>query len=259
MMVSRLAPTPNGEIHFGNLMNFILTWSYVKQHNGTLLLRFDDIDEQRCQPIYASHTKEVLKYIGLTYEREYSHQLLRKDHYFNFLKQLPHYVCECSRLDIIKRTGDYHYDGFCRNKKIAFIKDQTSIRFQSHDERLDFVIWRKEDLPSYHLTSVKDDLDYGVNTVIRGEDLIESTKMQQQMLAAINNNSIQFVHHRLITDKDGNKLSKSRQDGDLIHSIRNHIPPVQMLRSLCRLMGLEPSKFNSLTDFEDLRLEDYLV
>jgi len=128
-IISRIAPTPNGEIHWGNLMNFVLTWSYVKQNDGELILRFDDIDSDRCLPQYAQNIRDILSYIELDFDRELSRQILRKEEYFNLLNKLPHYVCNCSRQDIMNRTGDHYYDGYCRNKKNIFDKGKSSFRF----------------------------------------------------------------------------------------------------------------------------------
>lgn len=258
-IVSRIAPTPNGEIHWGNLMNFVLTWSYVKQNGGELILRFDDIDSDRCLPQYAQNIRDILSYIELDFDRELSRQILRKHEYFNLLNKLPHYVCNCSRQDIMNRTGDHYYDGYCRNKNNIFDKGKSSFRFLAHKESLDFVIWRKEDLPAYQLTSIKDDLDLGVNVVVRGEDLIESTLMQQQMLKSLNVEPIRFIHHRLITNADGVKLSKSRNDGDLMSYVQSNKPPSQIFKQLAFLMGLDVDKYSCLNDFLSLKLDDFLV
>ncbi len=258
-VITRLAPTPNGEIHWGNLMNFVLIWLKAKQTKGRLILRFDDIDSLRCKEVYADHVRDVLRYIGIEYDLEIPTQLSRKDEYYKFLKSLPHYTCSCSRQDVFNRTGSYHYDGFCREKNLTYSKEKNSIRFLSSHESLDFILWRKEDLPAYHLTSVKDDIEYDINTVIRGVDLFESTMMQIEMLKAIGHNKIQFFHHRLITNKNGEKLSKSRNDGDLINFISENKSLSKMLGQLALLMGLEPQDFASLSDFKKIRFEDYLV
>lgn len=258
-VITRLAPTPNGEIHWGNLMNFVLIWLKAKDTNARVILRFDDIDTFRCKEIYAEHTRDLLKYVGINYDLEISNQLSRKHEYYNFLENFPHYTCICSRQDILNRTGGFHYDGFCRKNGHAYSKDQNCVRFLSSREDLDFILWRKEDLPAYHLTSVMDDIDNNVNTVIRGEDLLESTLVQTEMLKYLGQNSIQFFHHRLITNSDGDKLSKTRSDGDLINYVKQNKLPAEMFTELASLMGLEATKYSSLNDFKSLKFEDFLV
>lgn len=218
-MISRLAPTPNGEIHWGNLMNFALTWAYVAKAKGELWLRFDDIDRERCQEHFKDETKELLGFLGLSWQHEAPSQATKLDRYKDFLNSIPHYVCSCSRKQIEERTGSYHYDGFCRDKKHQYKAGTNAIRFfhpSSHAG--DFILWRREDLPSYHLTSVFDDQEMKIDFIVRGEDLLESTQIQRELSKAIANDplsQVKFVHHRLLLNEDGEKMAKSRKDGEL--------------------------------------------
>ncbi len=260
MIISRIAPTPNGDIHWGNLMNFVLTWVYIQQNSGELLLRFDDIDEARCDPKYTSHTKEILKFLGFNYSTELSNQTLKLGDYKSFLGSISHYTCSCSRQDIFKRTGGYYYDGFCRSRKLAFNAGENSIRFLSGSPRRDFVLWRKEDIPAYHLTSIKDDLDMKVSIVIRGEDLLESSQIQSEILTQLSmKDNFVFVHHRLLHNEQGQKLSKTRHDGDIYQRMQKGATRSEILNLLAQKMGLTTSDYTSLEAFINLDLNDYLV
>ncbi len=244
MLVSRLAPTPNGDIHWGNLVNFALTWGHIRRHGGKLWLRFDDIDEARCEALYADNTRTILNFLGLTWDQEYSNQLAQLETYRQFLGRIAHYVCDCSRQEIKNRSGDYRYDGHCRGRNLSYQAGNNAIRFlHPRDSAGDLVLWRREDLPAYHLTSVYDDWRMGINIVIRGQDLSESSLIQQHISATLPERPLQqveFFHHRLITDQHGQKLSKSRQDGDLIQHFKAGMKASEFWRQISQLLGLAP-------------------
>lgn len=250
-----MAPTPNGEIHWGNLMNFALIWAAVRKTHGKLWLRFDDIDGDRCEEKYAQATREILRHLGLHWDDEYSGQRNHLNHYRHFLDKVPHYACTCSRQDVQKRTGDFHYDGHCRDKGLPFRRGQSAIRFRHPSSpQGDFVLWRKEDIPAYHLTSVADDGRMGVNLIIRGEDLLESTAIQQELSRAHPDDplsKVHFIHHPLITGIDGEKLSKSRAHGDLWTLMKHGMSAEEMWLRLSTLMAL-PSPLRKAEDLLDL-------
>ncbi len=230
--VSRLAPTPNGELHWGNLLNFALTWAMVRQRGGKLWLRFDDIDRDRCDPRFAQDTRELLHYLGLDWDEEFSDQPSRIEDYRRFLTPFPQYVCRCSRQEIVQRTGGHYYDGHCRNLKHNFAPQESAIRFRSPmTPARDFILWRREDLPAYHLTCVHDEEKLGINLIVRGEDLLESTTVQKDLSQSLKSDpfkSITVFHHALVVAPDGKKLSKSRSDGDLLRLMRRGTSPKEI-------------------------------
>lgn len=250
LLVSRLAPTPNGQLHWGNLMNFALTWGHVRKVKGKLWLRFDDMDQDRCQPHFAEDSKTVLSYLGITWDEEYSNQPSRILAYQKYLTKIPHYVCDCSRKEIQDRTGgDHHYDGHCRNRSLNYVPKATSIRFISpQGPKHDFVLWRREDQPSYHLTCVHDEEVMGINFVLRGEDLLESTEVQRELSRSMAHDplkNITYVHHPLILSSNGEKLSKSRGDGELLSLIKQGKSSESIWQDLGRRMG---RKLNGVED-----------
>lgn len=212
-IVSRLAPTPSGPLHLGNILNFQLTWTMVRQQQGQLYLRLDDTDEQRCRPEYSTEIIETLQWLGLNWDGAIIRQSERRAEYQAALEALPHYVCRCSRKDIEAR-GALGYDGHCRTQALTFVPGQTQIRLLSPAPSQDIVLWRKENDPAYHLASLVDDTDFGITHIVRGEDLRESTDVQLMMAQLAPGRfgsflKIQFTHHPLIVAADGSKLSKS--------------------------------------------------
>src|SRR5690606_16470709 len=121
--------------------------------------------------------------------------------YREYLNQIPHYVCDCSRKNIQERCGDFHYDGYCRSRNLKYIPQENAIRFLNPNTVSgDFILWRREDIPAYHLTSVCDDEGMLINLVVRGIDLLESTQVQLELSKSLKHDplsKVKFIHHRL--------------------------------------------------------------
>lgn len=219
---ARFAPTPSGYLHFGNLLNLQLTFDEVKKRGGIMALRIDDGDATRARPEYIQDIFETLTWLGFTWDhgpKNFSNftqnfsQSLKTQVYREFLKEFPGYACTCSRQEIKARTYA-HYDGHCRDKKFPLIKDQSQWRLLSPKAETDVVLWRKDDLPAYHLVSLYEDLQFQTNLIIRGEDLRESSEIQLMMAKMLGKKAqtfidATFIHHPLILDENQQKLSKS--------------------------------------------------
>jgi glutamyl/glutaminyl-tRNA synthetase len=219
---ARFAPTPSGYLHFGNLLNLQMTFDEVKKRGGEMALRIDDGDATRTRPEYIQDIFETLTWLGFTWDHgpknlsdftQNFSQSLKTKIYREFLKEFPGYACTCSRQEIKSRTRD-HYDGHCRDKKLSLTKDQSQWRLLSDDPKTDVVLWRKENLPAYHLVSLYEDLQFQTNLIIRGEDLRESSEIQLMMAKMLGKKAqtfidATFIHHPLILDEHQHKLSKS--------------------------------------------------
>lgn len=242
---SRIAPTPSGYLHLGNLYAFVKTWLQVKQQHGHLLLRIDDIDNERARPEYLQDIFEWLQALGLTYDEgplhaaDFTHhwsQQLRLPLYNQTLEQLVAtgkvYACQCSRKKIAAMSKDGLYHGECRQKQIPLDAKDVVWRLRTNeaeviqwtDEMLgactfslhqlmgDFVIRRKNGWPSYQVASLTDDIHFNINYIVRGEDLLASTAAQLYMAQLLNADSFmqaRFCHHPLLLNEQGEKLSKS--------------------------------------------------
>lgn len=234
---SRIAPTPSGLLHRGNAFNFLLTWTLVRQKQGTLHLRIDDLDSARRRKEYIEDIFESLHWLGIdwdsgprnsTEQQNIFSQDLRLRRYHDLIQRLiDHghcFACTCSRTE----TGPV-YPGTCEAKnlpldepgtsirlrvaqdEIVQIKDRVTTSFAIGPETGSFVIRRKDGLPSYQIASVADDEDMQMNLIVRGRDLLPSTAMQTliaEKAGLLNFKNASFIHHSLIT-KDGEKLSKS--------------------------------------------------
>jgi glutamyl/glutaminyl-tRNA synthetase len=221
-IISRIAPTPSGYLHLGNITNFYNTWKYVRENNGILWLRIDDCDGTRERPEYVKDIFDCLNYLGIDWDKgpkdaedfyqNYSQQD-RMHHYRSYLNKIDNsFVCECSRKDISQASKDGRYPGTCYDKDLRLKKNKTCLRIKTHSDISmgDFVIWRKDDLASYQLVSLIDDIDTGCNFILRGEDLRQSTQAQlylDQILGTTLHRA-QIIHHPLLTDSNGQKLSK---------------------------------------------------
>lgn len=221
--LSRLAPTPSGYLHLGNIANFLLAEKLVAETNGQLLLRIDDCDGTRARREFVEHIFETLSWLGIRWQRGpqgtsdfYANfsQVARKEYYFERLAALSAhtFACACSRREL--EGGGCA----CREKKLSFEPGKHALRLPVDDPALkkefgNVVLWRKDGGPAYHWASVIDDLDAGVNLIVRGEDLRSSSELQKYIAALASPEGfrgVKFIHHPLITDEAGGKLSKSR-------------------------------------------------
>ncbi len=235
MNVLRLAPTPSGYLHIGNGINFVLTYLYAKKHKAFLHLRIDDYDTKRVKLKYIDNIFKSLEFLGIQWDggakntQDYIQNFSfesKKDIYKKYLKYIldKSYACQCSRKQILQNSENKIYPKTCQNKKLKLQAFKTALRVKVEDEFLaknvgDFVIWRKDDLPSYNFASLIDDHILNTTTIIRGEDLLLPTKSQlylARLLGFDNFLKADFIHHPLTLDKDGNKLSKSTKAPSLL-------------------------------------------
>lgn len=231
-LVTRIAPTPSGFLHLGNIINFYLIWKTTRHFGGKIQLRIDDCDAARSRDEYIEDIFSTLNFLGIDWDigpkdaqdfKQNFSQNLKTQTYFKQLEKIKDftYACECSRKELV----DYQqYPQFCVDKNLTFKTDHTAIRLKTKGQCSmgDFVIWRKDSLPAYQLVSVIEDHENKINLIVRGEDLLESTQAQLYLSSLLDfrlNEAIIF-HHPLLSDQSGLKLSKTK--GDLsITQMRN--------------------------------------
>ncbi|SHO53681.1 glutamate--tRNA ligase family protein [Desulfopila aestuarii] len=234
-VISRLAPTPSGYLHLGNALNFLITWQFVRQHRGKLILRIDDGDSTRSRPQFVEDIFRTLEWLELDWDlgpsgpddfyTNYS-QNSHSEKYFAVIEHLERtYSCKCSRKIIRKTFGSTIYGGSCRDKMVPFVKGRTAKRvivdrpvydagsaFDLARAMGDFVLWTRDDTPAYQLVSLVEDETHGVTHIFRGEDLHTSTLAQKYLAEELDFSQFlqaQVVHHELIYGPDGIKLTKS--------------------------------------------------
>ncbi|WP_187263971.1 glutamate--tRNA ligase family protein [Pontibacter beigongshangensis] len=271
---TRIAPTPSGYLHLGNALSFAITWALARKQNGTVVLRIDDLDNTRFRPGYLHNIFDTLQFMGIDYDegpaspddflRNYS-QHHRLPLYHDFLDQLLAkdllYACPCSRSQIAALSPEGLYPMTCRNLQVPLsepgaawrihVPDHTIISFYDlllrenyevplWEQMPDFVVRRKDGIPAYQVASVCDDLQMGINLVVRGQDLLTSTAAQVFLAQCTGHTAftnMRFLHHPLLLGSDGAKLSKS-QDAQSLHGMRQQgMTPAALWQRLAHLLG----------------------
>jgi glutamyl/glutaminyl-tRNA synthetase len=264
---TRLAPTPSGYLHGGNLFSFLLTYKLAQATHAKVVLRIDDLDAPRVDENYVKDIFEVLTTFSLAwqegpmnYEEVKLHsQQTRLEHYRKNLQLLVDkdlvYACNCSRQQVYERTGSANYDGHCREKAIALTTPNVAWRLKCdkgqsinlrNEEGLvtthllpesvfDFIVLRRDGIPSYQFASYCDDVYYDIDFIVRGEDLFDSTLAQLYFAKQLGNQKFEqarFLHHPLLRDRNGNKLSKSENADSIKAMLNNGFTAQQIILSL---------------------------
>jgi len=282
---TRIAPTPSGFLHLGNLYSFVLTWLIARANRGTVRLRIDDLDAARTRIACLEDIFRTLDFIGLVPDEgssgvedflQHHSQMHRIENYLqalNGLKDAGHlYGCSCSRSRILAENPAGIYPGTCRNRPFDFkatemawrvalppdcpIQIKDAISGQTHlivlnEEMGDFVVMRKDGLPAYQVASLADDLFYGINMVVRGNDLLTSTAAQLHLSAILGTtafNAIEWHHHPLIKNEQQQKLSKSAGDLSVRKMIENGLKKEDFLIRIAGWLGLPERPYQSLED-----------
>ncbi|MBB6463186.1 glutamate--tRNA ligase family protein [Flammeovirga kamogawensis] len=286
-MRTRFAPTPSGYLHIGNAYSFILTWIIARQNEGEIILRIDDIDSTRCRDEYLEDIFTTIDWLGLDFDNGPSGvddfhknwtQKLRYHRYqkaFDTLKDHGDlFACNCSRKEIYEQNENGIYTGKCTDLSLPFNTPDAAVRVKTTNTPIlledhfigdlaidldevmkDFIIRRKDGLFSYQLASLIDDEDDNVDFIVRGEDLIESTAAQiflSNKLELPNFENVEFFHHPLLVDENGNKISKS--DGaDSIRELRAQgMSPQEIYNGFAEFFLGEEVEINSIDELLDI-------
>lgn len=242
----RLAPTPSGQLHLGHARTFWLTYQRCIEHNGSLLLRIEDLDPHRSKPEYIDSMFEDFKWMGITWNEGPVHQSLRREAYINTWERLKNagyiYPCSRSRKDVKAAAyAPHEEDEFAEpifppqwrpapgaekayhrpgsevswrfrvpdGEVIKFTDiEQGELCFEAGKDFGDFVIWRRDDVPAYELAVVTDDIEHDISEVVRGMDLLRSTARQLLLYQALNATPPAWCHLPLVCDEQGKRLAK---------------------------------------------------
>lgn len=253
--VGRLAPSPTGLLHLGHARTFWIAARRARAANGTLWLRDEDLDPQRSREDFALAMRDDLRWLGIVWDAE-MRQSERLDEYREAMEKLAHagfvYPCHCSRKDLEQAVEAPHddddeplYNGRCRPEALvapASLQPGMNYRFRVPDGEIvsfidgnggpqnfiagcrradfgDFVVWRKDGLPSYQLACVVDDAAMGVTEVVRGRDLLRSTARQILLQRALGVPTPLYFHTELMRDAHGVRLAK-RHDALSLRALR---------------------------------------
>ncbi|MCC8411179.1 glutamate--tRNA ligase family protein [Mucilaginibacter sp. UR6-1] len=281
---TRIAPTPSGYLHVGNALSFIITVGLAAETGAQILLRIDDMDRDRADKRYVQDVFDILQFLDIPwqqgpldlqdYQEQWS-QILRLDKYHDALGQLRQsgqvFACNCSRSQL---KGHAAYPGTCRYKNIPLDAPDVSWRFKTEratisvktlngnitgylpTEMTDFVVRKKDGYPAYQLSSVVDDVHFGVDLIVRGQDLWASTLAQLYLSQRLGLpfGEVTFHHHPLLLGSDGAKLSKSAGAASIKYLREQGLSTVQVLNTIAKQAGIkEPvSEWRQL--YEKLKL-----
>lgn len=264
----RLAPSPTGLLHLGHARTFWTAQERARAHGGTLLLRNDDLDTARCRPEFAAAMIEDMRWFGLDWQEPMVPQSERIPLYRAALARLHAagliFPCSRSRRDVLAAASAPHdgeendeplyppefrpaagaplpplTDPIAVNWRFRVPDSETLIFRDGHcgEQRAtagrdfgDFLVWRKDDAPSYQLACVVDDAAMGITEVVRGADLIKSTFRQLLLFRALALPAPTFYHCPLVTDERGVRLAK-RHDALALRTLREQGRTPETLRA----------------------------
>jgi glutamyl/glutaminyl-tRNA synthetase len=243
LRAGRLAPTPSGELHLGNLTAFYAAWLSARQSGARLLLRMEDVDTGRSRPDVEARQREILHWFGIDWDEETPRQSERD--YTEWIDALGDhaYRCACSRKEL-RAAGGLCGAGCATSQRetgaLRFVATSKTVRVYDRrhgpsDTRADLhhhpILVRGDGLVAYPLAVVVDDIRDGVTEVVRGDDLLSFSAPQEQLWRALGATPPSWLHTPLILGADGRKLSKSHGSVD-IAGLRNHGWQREDLRSL---------------------------
>ena len=275
----RLAPSPSGRMHLGNAFSALLSWLSVRSSNGELVLRIEDLDVQRCKAEYSEQLIDDLKWLGIDWDisgKDYF-QSQRSDIYEEYLSRLisshDAYPCFCSRSQRLAASAP-HADEYsaatpCPCLALSREKIIQKYNFSSPSIRLkvpnrtfefddgvfgktclnpanccgDVILRRSDGMFAYQLAVVVDDALMGINQVIRGRDLLESTPVQIHLNNLLGFTPPEYSHIPLLLAPDGKRLSKREKSLDF-GSLRSMFAPEELLGLLAHLAGIIDSPKN---------------
>ncbi|NBI12701.1 glutamate--tRNA ligase [[Haemophilus] felis] len=259
---TRFAPSPTGYLHVGGARTALYSWLYAKHHQGEFVLRIEDTDLERSTPEATAAILEGMQWLNLAWEYGPYFQTKRFDRYNQVIDQMIEqglaYRCYCSkeRLDELRTEQEKNkqkprYDRHCLHEHSLDPSQPHVVRFKnptegsvvfddavrgrieiSNSELDDLIIRRTDGSPTYNFCVVVDDWDMGITHVVRGEDHINNTPRQINILKALGAPIPVYAHVSMINGDDGQKLSKRhgavsvmqyRDDGYLPEALINYL------------------------------------
>jgi glutamyl-tRNA synthetase/glutamyl-Q tRNA(Asp) synthetase len=252
--LTRFAPSLTGYLHLGHVFHMIQIWGAAGKEGGQVIARIEDHDLGRARPEYETAILENMEWLGFipglgiraseSGKTSPYRQSDCADDYAAVLRILESkglvYGCACSRSDIRSRQppdrDELHYPGTCSEKNLPL--EGHTVRFRTppesvefHDLTLgicrqvpaeqcgDFSLRDRHGQWTYQFCCVCDDIRQGINLVVRGEDILSSTGRQIMLFNALGHPPPRYLHHRLLSDPEGRKLSK-RQRAQSITQMR---------------------------------------
>lgn len=271
--------------HVGNARSLLYNWVFAKQAGGVMVLRIEDTDAARNRPEWVQGILDAMAWLGVG-PGEYEGPLLQSDYAADhrdavgrLLAANRAYYCDCTREQVIARTGDQQrgYDGHCRDRNLSAGVGRAA-RFRVPDSGVttvvdlirgkptfenalieDFVIARGDGSPVFLLANVVDDAAMGITHVIRGEDHLPNAPKQQLLWEALGEEPPVWGHLPILVNEGRRKLSK-RRDRVALEDFRAEGYLPEAMRNYLMLLGWAPSGDREIVPWsvveEEFRLED---
>jgi len=259
---TRFAPSPTGFLHIGGLRTALFCWLYARRHAGQFVLRIEDTDLERSTPEAIQQILDGLEWAGLVHDDGPFYQTKRFDRYKDVIEELlatgKAYRCYCSKVELeqmrtqqVARGEKPRYDGYWRERTDSLPGVAPVVRFKNpltgevvvddvvhgrvvfqNSELDDLIIARSDGTPTYNFCVVVDDMDMQITHVIRGDDHLNNTPRQLNMLLALGQRPPVYAHLPMILGPDGAKLSKRhgavsvlqyRDEGFLPEAVLNYL------------------------------------
>jgi glutamyl-tRNA synthetase len=243
-VTGRFAPSPTGTLHLGNLRTALLAWLFARSAGSPFLVRMEDLDAGRVRPGTDEEQLRDLAAIGVDWDGEVVYQSARLDLYADAIETLRGagrvYECYCTRAEIRAAASAPHgplpegaYPGTCLRLTAAELAEKRAsgrppaLRVRADAEHVrfadrtagpqegvvdDFVVQRNDGAPAYNLAVVVDDAAQGVEEVVRGDDLLDSTPRQLWLARALGVSEPTHAHVPLVLGPDGARLAKRHGD-----------------------------------------------
>ena len=282
--IGRFAPSPSGPLHAGSLVAAVASYLDARAHDGTWLVRIEDIDEGRTVPGAAEDILATLRAFGMESDGDVAWQSRRKELYRAAFDRLDAhaYPCGCNRREIadsrigLASDGAALYPGVCRDglqpgriarslrvrvpapgqDVITFLdRMEGEVRQMLASESGDFVLRRADGYWAYQLAVVVDDAEQGVTDVVRGADLLDSTPRQVYLQHLLGYPTPRYLHVPVVRNDAGEKLSK--QTGALSIAPGDEVAAIEALLAAARFLGLPLQRAQSLDAFWTAAITDW--
>jgi glutamyl-tRNA synthetase len=262
---TRFAPSPTGVLHLGSVRTALFSWLYARHHGGSFILRIEDTDKERSTKENVDAILDGMAWLGLDADEGPFYQTERYSRYREvingWLADGKAYRCYCTREELAelrerqKASGEHvRYDGRCRERNEPREGIEPVVRFRNPDHGQvvvddqvrgrvvfenaqldDLIIARSDGSPTYNFSVVVDDHDMGITHVIRGDDHLNNTPRQMNLLRALGGETPVYAHLPMILGPDGAKLSKRHGAVDIREYRELGYLPQAMLNYLVRL------------------------
>ncbi|QJC31064.1 glutamate--tRNA ligase [Enterobacteriaceae endosymbiont of Macroplea mutica] len=262
---TRFAPSPSGYLHIGNIRTALYSWLFAKKNHGNFILRIEDTDKIKVKEHYIQNIISSLTWLNINWDEGPYLQSENLDKYHsiinNMIQQGIAYKCYCTK-QILKKDKEQQkklgmktkYNGRCRNINKTYDHIPYVVRFRTpttgyvkfkdiirgniiinNIELDDFIIQRTDKTPTYNFCVAIDDLDMCITHVIRGEEHINNTPKQINIIKSLKRTIPYYAHVSIITNQYGEKISKKNHDTNILQYKKDGYLPQALLNYILKL------------------------